>query len=134
MNDTHIVEKIVRAFDHLLTQLAIVRLKVKVSKCKLWSPSGISLGIKIPQGCILVMNWLMYFRCANGFSRLYHTFLDEVLSQDVVHINDLLLLGNAQVALCILSSCVDCRLFYLTWTILHFSFLFLLVSFNKKVI
>jgi hypothetical protein len=33
-------------------------------------------------------------------------FLDEALSQDMVHINDLPLLGDAQVALCILFSCV----------------------------
>jgi len=35
-------------------------------------------------------------------------FLDEVLSQDVVHINDLPFLKDAQVALSILSSCVVC--------------------------
>jgi hypothetical protein len=45
-------------------------------------------------------------------------FLDEVLCQDVVHINDLLFLGNAQVALGILSSCVIRQPFYLIWTIL----------------
>jgi hypothetical protein len=35
-------------FDHLSTQLALIGLKVKVLKFKLWSLSGISLGIKIP--------------------------------------------------------------------------------------
>jgi hypothetical protein len=37
-DDTHIVgpmNEIIRAFDHLSTQLALVGLKVKVLKCKL---------------------------------------------------------------------------------------------------
>jgi hypothetical protein len=61
-------------------------------------------------------------------------FLDEILFQDVAHINDLLL-GDAQVALGILSSCVTHQPFYLTQiqTILLFSFLFFLVGFNKRV-
>jgi hypothetical protein len=48
VNNTHIVGKIILAFEHLSTQLTIIELKVKVSKCKLWNPSGIFLGIKIP--------------------------------------------------------------------------------------
>jgi hypothetical protein len=50
-NDTHIMgplSEITHAFDHLLTQLTLVGLKVKVSKCKLWSPSWIFLSIEIP--------------------------------------------------------------------------------------
>jgi len=50
MNDTHVVEpmnEITYAFDHLSTQLTLVGLRVKVSKCKLWSPSKISPSIKI---------------------------------------------------------------------------------------
>jgi hypothetical protein len=38
MDDIHIagpLSEITCAFDHLLTQLALVRLKVKVSKCNL---------------------------------------------------------------------------------------------------
>jgi hypothetical protein len=58
-------------------------------------------------------------------------FFDEVLIQDMAHINDLLFLGDTQVVLGILSSCVAS---YLTWTILlSFSFLFFLASFNMKV-
>jgi hypothetical protein len=61
-------------------------------------------------------------------------FLDEVLSQNVVHIDDLPLLGDAQVALGILSSCVACQPFYFTWIIPHSSsFLSLLASFKKKI-
>ncbi len=51
VDDTHIVgpmSEITCAFDHLLTQLALVGLKFKVSKCKLWSPLGIFPSIKIP--------------------------------------------------------------------------------------
>jgi hypothetical protein len=49
-DDTHIVglmNEITYAFDHLSTELALVGLKVKVLKCKLWCPSRISLRIKI---------------------------------------------------------------------------------------
>ncbi len=59
MDDTHIVgplSDITCAFDHLSTQLALVGLKVKVLKWKIWSPLGICLGIKIPQSYTLVRN------------------------------------------------------------------------------
>jgi hypothetical protein len=60
-------------------------------------------------------------------------FLDETLSQNVVHIDDFPLLGDAQVALGILSSCITRQPFYFTWTI-PFSFvLSFLTGFNKKV-
>jgi hypothetical protein len=59
MDDTHIMgpmSEIPYAFDHLSTQLTLVGLKVKVSKCKLWSTLGISLGIEVPQSYTLVTN------------------------------------------------------------------------------
>jgi hypothetical protein len=59
--------------------------------------------------------------------------LDEVLFQNMAHIDDLPLLGDAHVALGILSSCVTCQPSYFTWTILPYSFLSLLASFDKKV-
>jgi hypothetical protein len=40
-----------------------------------------------------------------GFEKFVMHFLDESLFQDMVHIDDFPLLGNAQVALVILSSC-----------------------------
>jgi hypothetical protein len=49
-NDIDIVRprnEIICAFDHLSTQLALVGLKVKMSKCKLWSPLRFSPGIEI---------------------------------------------------------------------------------------
>jgi hypothetical protein len=51
-------------------------------------------------------------------------FLDEALFKDKAHINDLPLLGDTQVALSILFSCVNYRPFYLTKTIFPSSFLF----------
>jgi hypothetical protein len=48
----------------------------------------------------------MHFGCASGFLGLAMQFLDEDLSQDVMHIDDLIPLGNTHVALGILSSCV----------------------------
>jgi len=50
----------------------------------------------------------------------------------MAHINNLSFLGNAQVALGILFSCVAHQLFYFTRTIYIFS-LSLLVSFNGRV-
>jgi hypothetical protein len=49
-DDTHIMgpmNEIIRAFDHLSTQLALVGLRVKVLKCKFWSPLRFSPSIKI---------------------------------------------------------------------------------------
>jgi hypothetical protein len=49
-NDTHMMgpmSKIIPHFDHLSTQLALIKLKVKTLKCKLWNPSGISSSIEI---------------------------------------------------------------------------------------
>ncbi len=48
MDDIHIMgpmSEIFCAFDHHLTQSALMGLRVKVSKCKLWNPSGLFLGI-----------------------------------------------------------------------------------------
>jgi hypothetical protein len=50
-DDTHIVgflNEIIPTFDHLSTQLTLIGLNVKVSKCKFWSPSGIYSCIEIP--------------------------------------------------------------------------------------
>ncbi len=97
---------IIHAFDHLLTQLTLIRLRVKVSKCKLWSPLGISANIKIPKGYTLVIIGLHILGVLKGSQDFATHFLDEVLFQDVVHIDDLPLLGNTQATLGILSSCV----------------------------
>jgi hypothetical protein len=50
------MSEITYAFDHLLTQLTLVGLRVKMSKCKFWSPLGLSPSIKIPKGYTLVTN------------------------------------------------------------------------------
>jgi hypothetical protein len=52
--------------------------------------------------------WPSHFGCVSGFQDFATHFWDEVLFQDVVHIDDLPFLGNAQVALSILFSCVVC--------------------------
>jgi hypothetical protein len=77
VDDTHIMgplNEITRIFDHLLTQLTLVGFRVKMSKCKFWSPSGISLGIEDSSSLHLGHRWLTHFGCANGFLRLYFTF------------------------------------------------------------
>jgi hypothetical protein len=61
-----LMNEIVSTFDHLLTQLALVGLRAKISKCKLWSPSGILSNIKIPQGYTLVINGLCIFSVPMG--------------------------------------------------------------------
>ncbi len=61
-------------------------------------------------------------------------FLDDVLFQDVAHIDDLPLLRNTQVVLGILASCVTYLPSYLIQTIPpSFSFSSLLVGFNMRV-
>ncbi len=137
VDDTHIVgpmNEMTCAFDHLLTQLTLIGLKVNVSKCKLWSPLGISLSIKIPHAYTLVTNGLRILGVLMSFQNFVTHFLDEVLFQDVVHIDDLPFLGNAHVVLGILFSCVARRPSYFTSTIhLSFSFLSFLVSFDRKI-
>jgi hypothetical protein len=136
-NDTHIVgpmSEITCAFDHLLTQLALVGLRVKVSKCKLWSPLGISPSIDIPQSYILVTYGLCILGVPMSSQDFATHFLDEALSQNVAHIDDLPFLGDAQVVLGISSSCVVCRPSYFTRTIpISSSFLFFLTNFEKRV-
>ncbi len=76
VDDTHIVcllNEIISTFDHLWTQLALIGLNVKVSKCKFWSPSGIYSCIEILQG-YFGHRWLTHFGCANEFSRFCHAF------------------------------------------------------------
>ncbi len=61
--------------------------------------------------------------CKWVFKTLPWIFLDETLFQNVVHVNNFPLLGDvAHVALGILSSCVVCQPFYLTY--------FFLISFG----
>jgi hypothetical protein len=63
-DDTHIVgpmSEIIRTFDHLLTQLALIGLRVKVL-CKHKDFSWLHFGHR----------WFTYFGCANGFSQLCH--------------------------------------------------------------
>jgi hypothetical protein len=92
------------------------------------------LSINIPWGCTLVINDLHILGMPMGSQDFALHFLDETLCQDVVHIDDIFLLRNAQVDLGILSSCVACRLSYFTWTIPpSSSFLSLLAGFKKRV-
>jgi hypothetical protein len=135
-NDTHIVRPLhflTHAFDHLLIQLAIVGFKVKLSKCKFWSPLRISPSIEMLQGCTLVTNGLCILSVLVGFQGFAMHFLDEVLSQDVMHIDDLFLLGDTHVTLGILYSYASCQPSYLTLIIPPSPFLSFLVSFNRKV-
>jgi hypothetical protein len=88
------MNEITHAFYHLLTQLALVGFKVKMSKCKLWSPSWISLDIKTPQGCTLVTYGLHILGVPMGVQDFVTHFLDEVLFHNVAHIHDFFLLGD----------------------------------------
>jgi hypothetical protein len=68
-----------------------------------------------------------------GFQNFSMHFLDEPLSQNVVHIDNLPFLGNIQNVLGVLSSCVVHGPSYLTKTIpLSSSFLSFLASFNER--
>jgi hypothetical protein len=81
----------------------------------------------------LVTNDFCIFSVSKAFQDFTTHFLDEALFLHMAHINDLRILRDAQVGLGILSSCVIHRPFNFTRTILNFSFLFILVGFNKRV-
>jgi hypothetical protein len=70
-----------------------------------------------------------------GFENFVMHFKNESLFQNMVHIDDFLLLGNTQVVLGILSSCLVYQLFF---SHLNNSFFkkkkSLLVSFNSKIL
>jgi hypothetical protein len=135
-NDTQIagpMSEITHTFDHLSTQLTLVWLRVKVLKYKLWNPSRIFLRIKIIQGCTLVIDGLCVLGVLMGSQDFATLILDEVLSLGVTHINDLPFLGDAQVVLDVLFSCITHRPSYLTQIIHLFfsSFLSFLVGFDR---
>jgi hypothetical protein len=88
------MSEIAHAFDHLSTQLALVGLKFKVSKCKFWNPIKIFITIKKFQGYTLVIDGLCILGVLVGFQDFATHFLDKVLFQDMAHIDDLPLLGN----------------------------------------
>jgi len=136
VDDIHIMgpmNKITHTFDHLLTQLTLVGLRVKVLKCKLWSPLGFFPSIEIPHGCTLVRDGLSILGVPVGFQNFATHFLDGVLFQDMAHIDDLPLLGHVQVILGILSSCVIHRPYYLTQIVSPSSLMSFLTSFDRKV-
>jgi hypothetical protein len=89
------MSEITHTFDHLSTQLTLVGLRVKVSKCKFWSLLRIFLNIEFLQGYTLVTYGLCILDVLIGFDDFVTHFLDEVLSQEVVHIDDLSFLGDA---------------------------------------
>jgi hypothetical protein len=90
-----LMNEIIHVFDHLSTQLALIGLTIKVPKCKHWSPLGISPGIEIPQSFILVIDGLCILGALVGSQNFAMHFFDEALFQDMVHIDDFLLLGDA---------------------------------------
>jgi len=65
-----------------------------MSKCKIWDPLRISLDIKIPQGYILVTYGLRILGVLMGFQDFATHILNEALSHNVAHIDDLPLLGD----------------------------------------
>jgi hypothetical protein len=74
------MSQITHTFDHLLTQLTLIGLRVKVSKCKLWNSSKISPSIKIPPSYIMVTNGLHILGVWVDSQDFATHFLDEVLS------------------------------------------------------
>jgi hypothetical protein len=101
-----LMNEVVLTFDHLSTQLTLVLLRIKVSKCKLWNPLRIFSNVDIIHSYILVTNDLRIMGVQVGFEDFVTHFLDESLFQNMAHIDYLLLLGNTQVALGSFFSCV----------------------------
>ncbi len=58
-----------------------------MSKCKLWSPLGLFPGKEITHGYTLVVDGLCILGVLMGFQNFATHFLNEVLSQDMAHIN-----------------------------------------------
>jgi hypothetical protein len=85
------MNKIIPTFDHILTQLVLVKLKVKVSKCKFWSQRIFS-SIEIFQNYILVTNGLHILGVPVGSQNFVMHFLDDVFFLNVMHVDDLSLL------------------------------------------
>jgi hypothetical protein len=81
----------------------------------------------------LVTDGLRILGVLLGFEDFTTHFLNEDLFQDMAHINDIPLLGDIEVVLGILSSCVACRPFYFKWITPLSSFVYFLVSFDMKV-
>jgi hypothetical protein len=88
------MNEITCAFDHLSTKLTLVGLRVKMSKCKFWSPLRISLVIEIPQGCILVKDGLCILGVPVGSQDFAMHFLYEALFYNVAYIDDFPFLGD----------------------------------------
>jgi hypothetical protein len=116
-NDTHIVGpmgEIICAFGHLSTQLTLVGLKVKMSMCKLWNPSGIFPGIRIHQHYIFVTDGLCIWVYQWVLRTLPHIFWMGLYLR-TWHISMISFsLGNTHVVLSILFSCVIHQPSYLT--------------------
>ncbi len=82
------------------------------------------------------VNWLGFKHILGvlvGFQVFAIHFLNEALSQNMAHIDDLLLIRDAQVVLGILASCVTCQPSYFIRTLPPFSSLSFLVGLNRKV-
>jgi hypothetical protein len=78
--------------------------------------------------------WLTHFGCVSGFQNFATHFLDDVLFQDVTHIDDLPLLGDAHVCFeyFVLMCSSSTFVFHLD-NIFVFFLLSFLVSFNRKI-
>jgi len=75
-----LMNEITHAFDHILNQLALIGLRVKVSKCKVWNPSRISLSIKILQNYTFVIDGLLCLvGVPMGSQDFAMHFLDDIL-------------------------------------------------------
>jgi hypothetical protein len=80
----------------------------------------------------LVIDGLHILGVPMSFQDFVTHFLDEALFQNEVHIDIFPPLGNIQVVLGFLFSCVIRQFSYLTQIVLPFSLLSLMVGFNNK--
>jgi uncharacterized membrane protein len=74
------MSEIICAFDHLLTQLTVIELRVKNVKVQVWSPLRIFPSIEILQGCILIIDGLCILNVPMHFQDFAMHFLDQALS------------------------------------------------------
>lgn len=98
----NLVSFIPLTFNHFASQLALKGLVVQPCKCITWSPSNLFTNFSPPHGFCCLPNgiWVLGVFC--GFVLFSSSFLQDILDEDVRHVNVFLGLRDVQVVFNIL--------------------------------
>jgi hypothetical protein len=95
VNNTHIFSPahvVPLAFNHFTSELAYVQLAIQLCKCSCWAPFNLPFKFTLPFNfCYIIKNILCVLFGFGFFSSL---FLQEVLNDDVHHVDAFLKLGD----------------------------------------